>query len=70
LLIALPTPQLLRQLCQKVVQKLKQIGQSSRLHAKNFFGWGSWIFCEWRHKSSSAWATLAHVARPKAQLLG
>jgi len=23
---------------------------------KNFFGWGLWIFCEWRHKWSSFWS--------------
>jgi len=28
------------------------------------------IFCEWRHKWSSFRVILAHVARPRAQLLG
>ena len=37
---------------------------------KKFFGWGLRIFCEWRHKWRSFWAILAHVAWPRAQLLG
>ena len=37
---------------------------------KKIFGWGLRIFCEWRHKWSSFWVILAHVARPRAQLLG
>jgi len=37
---------------------------------KNFFVWGLWIFCEWRHKWSSFGAILAHVAWPRAQPLG
>ena len=35
-----------------------------------FFGWGLWIFCDWRHKWSSFGVILAHIAWPKAQLLG
>jgi len=37
---------------------------------KNFFGWGLWIFCEWRHKWSNFWSILAHVTWPRAQPLG
>ena len=37
---------------------------------KKFFGWGLQIFCKWRHKWSSLWAILAHVAWPRAQALG
>ena len=37
---------------------------------KTFFGWRLRIFCEWRHKWSSFWAFLAHVAWPRTQLLG
>ena len=28
------------------------------------------IFCDWRHKWSSFWVILAHIAWPRAQLLG
>jgi len=34
------------------------------------FGWGLWIFCDWRCKWSSFRAILAHVAWPRAQPLG
>jgi len=34
------------------------------------FCWGLWIFCEWCHKWSSFGVILAHVAWPRAQLLG
>jgi len=34
------------------------------------FGWGLWIFCEWRHEWSSFWAILAHIDWPSAQPLG
>ena len=37
---------------------------------KKFFGWGVRIFCDWRHKWSSFRVILAHVAWPRAQLLG
>ena len=37
---------------------------------KKIFGWGLQSFCEWRHMWSSFGAILAHVARPRAQLLG
>jgi len=38
---------------------------------KKFFGWGLWIFCEWRHKWSSFGVILGHhVAWPRAQPLG
>jgi len=37
---------------------------------KKIFYWGLWIFYEWHHKWSSFWAILAHVAWPRAQLLG
>jgi len=37
---------------------------------KKCFGWGLRIFCEWRHKWSSFWAILAHVAWPRVQPLG
>jgi len=37
---------------------------------KKIFGWGLRIFCEWRHKWSSFGVILAHVAWPRAQLLG
>ena len=35
--VALPTPQLLRRLRQRAVQRLKRISQSSRLHSKKIF---------------------------------
>ena len=37
---------------------------------KKNFGWGWWIFCEWRHKWSSFWVILAHFTWPRAQPLG
>jgi len=37
---------------------------------KKFFGWGLWIFCDWRHEWSSFGVILAHVAWPRAQPLG
>ena len=50
---------------------LRSVHQSSSLHSeKIFFGWGVRIFCDWRHKWSSFRVILAHVARPRAQLLG
>ena len=36
---------------------------------KKFFGWGVWIFCEWRHKWSSFGILLSHVPWPRAQPL-
>ena len=48
----------------------QQISQSSRLHLKKIFWSGLRIFCEWRHKWSSFRVILAHVAWPRAQLLG
>jgi len=36
---------------------------------KKFFGWGGWIFCDWRHKWSSFGVILDHVAWPRAQPL-
>jgi len=49
---------------------LRRIGQPSRLHSKKNFWLGVRIFCEWRHKWSSFRVILAHVDRPRAQLLG
>ena len=37
---------------------------------KKFFDWEVLIFCDWRHKWSSFRVILAHVAWPRAQLLG
>jgi len=37
---------------------------------KKIFCWWVRIFCEWRRKWSSFRVILAHVARPRAQLLG
>jgi len=33
---------------------------------KKVFGWGLWIFCEWRHKWCSFWVILVHVTWPRA----
>ena len=67
--VALLTPQLLRRLRQKAVQRLKRIGQSSRLHSKkNSLVGGCGLFVT--GVISSFRVILAHVAWPRAQPLG
>ena len=51
-------------------RSIKRRDKSSSLHSKKIFWLGLGISCEWHHKLSNFGVILAHVAWPRAQLLG